>query len=243
MKGICTVCHYVNCPDARFCVICGSPLKPKCPNCGGSVEDDQNFCGNCGNELSTKILHRDVSPASYTPAHLIKRILAERHLLVGERKLVTVLFVDIVDSTATAVALNDAAWVDKLKRFYELASKVVANHGGEVVNSTGDGLLAVFDGTARAVRCGTALVDGVATLGLASRVGLHAGEIEVLDDDVAGIAVHIGSRVASAAGPDEVWVSRTVTDLLAGSGISFSSRGEHQLKGLDEPWALYVVDR
>ena len=86
-------------------------------------------------------------------------------------------------------------------------------------------------------------MDDVAALGLSARVGLHTGEIEMLGDDVAGIGVHIGSRVASAAAADEVWVSRTVTDLVAGSGISFSPRGEHELKGLDEPWALYAVER
>ena len=177
-------------------------------------------------------------------------LLAVEEFVTGEqavpqpdRRLATVLFVDIVDSTATAVAMRDEAWVAKLRRFYEVAEDEVTRHGGEVINSTGDGLLAIFDGTARGVRCGCELVDSVATLGLSARVGLHTGEIEMLGDDVAGIGVHIGSRVASAAEPNEVWVSRTVTDLVAGSGLAFDSRGEHTLKGLDEPWALYAVQR
>lgn len=160
-----------------------------------------------------------------------------------DRRLATVLFVDIVDSTATAVAMQDQAWVAMFKRFYEVASEAVDRHGGQVIKSTGDGLLAVFDGTARGVRCGCEMLDAVTALGLSARIGLHTGEIEMLGDDIAGIGVHIGSRVASAAEADEVWVSRTVTDLVAGSGLNFSSRGEHTLKGLDEPWALYAVER
>jgi class 3 adenylate cyclase len=158
-----------------------------------------------------------------------------------DRVLATVLFTDIVNSTATAARLGDRAWHDLLDRHDSLVDQEVQRFRGRVIKSTGDGILATFDGPARAIRCACAIRDGVHHLGLAIRAGLHSGEIELQDHDVAGIAVHIGQRVSALAGPDEVLVSRTVADLLAGSDLVFRDRGEHDLKGVPGTWRLFQV--
>jgi class 3 adenylate cyclase len=123
-----------------------------------------------------------------------------------------------------------------------MANRQVHRFGGRPVKATGDGILATFDGPARAVQCGLALCEGARQLGLDVRVGLHTGEIENRGDDVAGIGVHIAARVEALAQPGQVWVSRTVTDLVTGSGIAFSDRGEHQLKGVPGTWQLFSVE-
>jgi class 3 adenylate cyclase/DNA-binding winged helix-turn-helix (wHTH) protein len=156
-----------------------------------------------------------------------------------ERVLATVLFVDIVDSTATARQLGDARWAKLLEQFHQLTRQVVADHRGEVVKTIGDGVVATFDGPGRGVVAACELRDQVQALGLIVRSGLHTAEIERTGDDIAGIGVHIASRVAGEADPGEVWVSRTVTDLVAGTGLAFAERGSHSLKGIDRPWALY----
>jgi class 3 adenylate cyclase len=155
-----------------------------------------------------------------------------------DRVLATVLFEDIVESTQRAVALGDARWRELLGAHDRAVADAVARARGRVVKRLGDGTLAVFDGPARAVRAALAIRDATRALGLEVRVGVHTGELERIGDDVGGIAVHIGARVAAAAAPGEVLVSRTVTDLVAGSGLSFAARGEHELKGVPGRWEL-----
>jgi pimeloyl-ACP methyl ester carboxylesterase/DNA-binding winged helix-turn-helix (wHTH) protein len=159
----------------------------------------------------------------------------------GERILATVLLVDLVDSTGAAQALGDAAWTARLDRFHVAARAEVERQRGALVNTTGDGVIATFDGPGRAVRAAAAIRDAVAALGLSARAGLHTAEIQCRGTDIAGIGVHIAGRVAALAEPGEVWVSRTVTDLVAGTGLRFEPRGEHALKGIDAPWALYAA--
>jgi class 3 adenylate cyclase len=158
-----------------------------------------------------------------------------------DRVLATVLFTDIVDSTSQAARLGDRSWRELLDRHDALVDREVTRFRGRVVKSTGDGVLATFDGPARAIKCACAIRDEVLPLGLEIRAGLHSGEIELQDHDVAGIAVHIGQRVSASAHPNEVLVSRTVADLLAGSDLVFHDRGEHDLKGVPGPWHLFEV--
>jgi len=157
------------------------------------------------------------------------------------RVLSAVLFTDIVDSTKRAADLGDGAWKDLLAAHDERARSTVERHGGRYIESTGDGLLATFDGPARAVRCAQAIREAVGELGLRIRAGCHVGEVELVGDRVQGIAVHIGARIAALAGPSEVLVSSTVKDLVAGSGLTFEDAGEHELKGVPDRWHLYRV--
>ena len=158
-----------------------------------------------------------------------------------DRVLATVMFSDVVASTERAAEIGDRRWRDLLDRHDALIREELARHGGREVKTTGDGFVAVFDAPARAIRCAVAIRAGLRAEGLEVRIGLHAGEIELRGDDVGGIAVHIGSRVAQLAGPGEVVVSSTVRDLVAGSGIGFADRGEHVLKGVPERWRLFVL--
>jgi class 3 adenylate cyclase len=160
-----------------------------------------------------------------------------------ERMLATVLFTDIVESTEKAIELGDRGWRDILERHNALVRRELLRHRGREVDSAGDGFLATFDGPARAIRCASAIVDGVRELGLTVRAGLHTGECEVADGKVAGIAVHTGARVAARAGAGEVLVSSTVKDLVAGSGITFVERGTHELKGIPGDWRLFALER
>ena len=157
----------------------------------------------------------------------------------GDRVLATVLFTDIVDSTVRAARLGDRDWRSLLDAHEEIARREVQAHGGLIADFTGDGLLAIFDGPARAVRAALALRDRVHALGLVIRAGLHTGEIEKRGGDVAGIGVHIAARVMAIADGDEVLVSRTVKDLVAGSGLTFEEHGTHDLKGVPDAWQLY----
>jgi class 3 adenylate cyclase len=159
----------------------------------------------------------------------------------ADRVLATVLYTDIVRSTEQLTRLGDRRWKELLLTHDELVRAEVERFRGRLVRSTGDGVLATFDGPGRAVRCACALRDALRPLGLDIRAGLHSGEIELRGDDVAGMAVHIGARVSALAGAGEVLVSRTVTDLVAGSGIEFEDRGEHELKGVPGTWHLYSV--
>jgi len=158
-----------------------------------------------------------------------------------DRVLATVLFTDIVSSTEQAAAQGDSAWRSVLDRHDAAVRREVEAHRGVLVKSTGDGALARFDGPGRAVACARAISQDVAAFGLVLRAGAHTGEVELRGDDIGGIAVHIASRVAGLAGPDEVWVSRTVKDLTAGSGLAFEDRGEHALKGVPDTWQLYAA--
>jgi class 3 adenylate cyclase len=158
-----------------------------------------------------------------------------------DRVLATILFTDIVGSTGRAAELGDRAWRELLERYNQLIRRELARFRGQEVDTTGDGFLATFDGPGRAVRCARAVLEGALALGLEVRAGLHAGEVELVDGDVCGIAVHIGARIAAMAGAGEVLVSSTVRDLVAGSGIEFEDRGMHQLKGVPGAWRILAV--
>ncbi|HJQ06145.1 MAG TPA: adenylate/guanylate cyclase domain-containing protein [Nocardioides sp.] len=165
-----------------------------------------------------------------------------RRAVEVDRVLATVMFTDIVGSTMLASEMGDRAWRDLLDQQNTVLRRELARFRGVEVKTLGDGMLATFDGPARAIRCGLALVEAVKPLGIEIRVGLHTGEVELVGDDVAGIAVHIAARVGAKAGASEVLVSGTVKDLVAGSGIAFAERGEHELKGVPDTWRLYAVD-
>jgi class 3 adenylate cyclase len=159
-----------------------------------------------------------------------------------DRRLATVMFSDIVASTERAAGFGDARWRELLERHYAAVRGQLVRSSGTEVKTMGDGFLATFDGPARAIRCAIAIRGASAELGLPVTIGLHSGEIEVIDDDdIGGIAVVIAERVRGHAGPGEVLVSRTVKDLVAGSGIAFESRGEHTLKGVPDKWELFSV--
>jgi class 3 adenylate cyclase len=160
----------------------------------------------------------------------------------SERVLVTILFTDIAGATERAAQLGDVRWHDVLTNHHRIVRQQLARFRGREVDTAGDGFFASFDGPARAIRCATAITEQVRALGLEVRAGLHTGECEVVDGKVAGIAVHIGARVAAQADPGEVLVSSTVRDLVAGSGMRFDDRGEHDLKGIPGKWHIYAVD-
>jgi len=166
---------------------------------------------------------------------------SRRQELETERFLTTVLFVDVAGSTERVSAIGDHRWRELLDSFDETVKRTLLRHRGELVNRAGDGVLATFDGPARAIRCAGDIRDTVRRAGLEVRCGLHTGEVTRRNEDVAGIAVHIGARVSAAALPGEVLVTRTVRDLVAGSGIAFDDRGEYSLKGVPESWALYAA--
>lgn len=160
-----------------------------------------------------------------------------------ERVLATVLFTDIVGSTERAAELGDRRWQELLGGYYALARRELERFRGREVKTTGDGFLATFDGPARGVRCACAIGDQARGLGLPIRAGLHTGECETIGEDIGGIAVHIGARVAAEAAPGQVLVSSTVKDLVAGSGLRFEDCGPHRLKGVPEEWRLFAVDQ
>jgi class 3 adenylate cyclase len=159
----------------------------------------------------------------------------------SERVLTTILFTDIVGSTELAARIGDSAWRELLQRHHAIVRRELARFQGREVDTIGDGFFAAFDGPARAVRAASAIRDSLRDLEVAVRAGLHTGECEVADGKVAGIAVSIGARIASLAGPDEVLVSSTVKDLVAGSDLRFEDRGEHDLKGVPERWRLFAL--
>lgn len=155
-----------------------------------------------------------------------------------DRALATILFTDIVGSTDHASRVGDRRWGETLDQHDAVTAREVERFRGRLVKSTGDGSLAIFDGPARAIRCAHAIVKGVRQLGIEIRAGLHTGEIDIRGGDVGGIAIHIGQRISALAGPGEVLVSRTVSDLVVGSGITFEDRGQHELKGVPGTWAV-----
>jgi pimeloyl-ACP methyl ester carboxylesterase len=165
-----------------------------------------------------------------------------RHTAEPARVLATVLFTDMVESTSRAVQLGDARWRVLISDHDRLVRAELNRFRGREIDRRGDGFLAIFDGPARAIRCAFAIVDRAHELGIQVRAGLHTGELEIMESGIAGIAVHIGARVMSLAGPDEVLVSSTVKDLVAGSGLSFSDRGTHELKGVPGTWRILRAD-
>ena len=156
-----------------------------------------------------------------------------------DRVLATIMFTDIVDSTVRAAELGDHRWKDMMRAHDETVRRALELHRGREIRWTGDGFLATFDGPGRAIRCADAIREDVRALGLEVRIGLHTGEYEIQGDDVGGIAVHIAARVMAGGDPGEIRCSRTVRDLTAGSGLVFEDLGEHELKGVPDPWQLY----
>ncbi|WP_419179750.1 adenylate/guanylate cyclase domain-containing protein, partial [Mycolicibacter terrae] len=161
----------------------------------------------------------------------------------SHRALRTVLFTDIVASTERAAATGDERWRAVLQRFGEVTAELTKRFSGAVVKSTGDGHLATFDGPTQAIRCAEALQTDADTLGIEIRVGIHTGECELIDNDIAGMAVHIAARIVGQAGAGEILVSRTVRDLVVGSGTGFEDRGSVELRGVPGTWQLLAVDR
>jgi class 3 adenylate cyclase len=166
-----------------------------------------------------------------------------RHRPAPDRVLATVLFTDIVGSTERAAELGDARWRAVLERHDEVTRGRVRDAGGVAIKSTGDGFLATFDGPAAAIRCAEAIRDALAGDGIRIRAGLHTGEVERIGTDIGGLAVHLAARVCAKAGADEILVSRTISDLVVGSGLAFEDRGSHQLKGIPGEWRLLAVAR
>jgi len=160
-----------------------------------------------------------------------------------DRRLATVLFTDIVGSTARAAELGDTRWRALLDRHDQIVRGELNRFGGEEIDSAGDGFLSTFDGPARAIRCAAAMSDELSGIGLAIRAGVHTGEVEVRGQGIGGLAVHIGARVAATGNSGEIVVSSTVKELMAGSELTFLDRGEHELKGVPGTWRLYVVKR
>lgn len=157
------------------------------------------------------------------------------------RVLATVLFTDLVGSTERASELGDAAWSSLLDRHHASARAAVERHGGETVKTLGDGVLATFPGPAQSARCASLIIAEARSQGLEVRSGVHTGEVEVGTEDISGLAVHVAARIMGLAGAGEVLVSRTVRDLVVGSELSFTDRGEHELKGIAEPWPVYAL--
>jgi class 3 adenylate cyclase/alpha-beta hydrolase superfamily lysophospholipase len=185
-----------------------------------------------------------VDPEAYDIAMRETRALVEhvRAPARPTRVLSTVLFTDLVGSTKQASALGDRAWRELLARHHAAVRRRLGEHRGEEVDTAGDGFFATFDGPGRAIECACSIREDLRGLGLAVRAGIHTGECEVADGKVAGVAVHVGARITTLAGPGEVLVSGTVKDLVAGSGIDFDDRGAHELKGVPGEWRLYAVD-
>ena len=155
--------------------------------------------------------------------------------------LATLLFTDIVGFTELVVSMGDRAWRELLQRHHDDVRRLLAEHRGREVDTAGDGFFATFDGPARAVRCAELIAVSATKIGMQVRAGVHTGEVERAGGAVRGIAVHVGARVAAAAGPSEVLVTTTVRDLTAGSGLVFEDAGEHDLKGVPDRWRLYRV--
>jgi pimeloyl-ACP methyl ester carboxylesterase len=156
-----------------------------------------------------------------------------------ERILTTVLLTDVVGSTAKVASVGDAQWRNQLEAFYQSVRQELARFRGTLIRTTGDGVLATFDGPARAVRCGMAICREARSVGLEARVGIHTGEVQMMDEEIGGITVHVAARVMDIAGSGEVLVSSTVKDITAGAGIAFEQRGTHTLKGVPDQWQLF----
>jgi class 3 adenylate cyclase len=182
-----------------------------------------------------------IGDADVTLDHIERFATGDRSTPRADRVLATVLFTDIAGSTTHASDLGDLRWTQVLERHNELVRRQIERFRGREIKTMGDGFLVLFDGPARAVACACAIRDAVRQIGLEVRAGLHTGEVEMSDTDVAGMAVHIGQRVSSLAVAGEILVSRTVVDLVVGSGLQFDDRGEHQLKGVPGAWNIFAV--
>lgn len=174
--------------------------------------------------------------------HYRRALLASGKILPPpDRVLSTVMFTDIVDSTRHAAHLGDSEWRALLRRHDECSRTQLQHFGGKEIERTGDGFLSSFDSPARAIRCATAISQAMHGIGLQIRAGIHSGECEIIGEHLGGIAVHIGARISALAGPNEVLVSQTVKDAVIGSGIIFTDRGAHELKGVPGQWKLYTA--
>jgi class 3 adenylate cyclase/pimeloyl-ACP methyl ester carboxylesterase len=185
------------------------------------------------------VMMADPEPFLTEIRHFVTRVGEEESDL--DRVLETVLFTDIVGSTQMAAGRGDRAWHELIERHHAFVRGVIARWRGREMDTAGDGFFAAFDGPARAIRCAQAIVEGVRSMGIEIRAGLHTGECDITDGKVAGITVAIGARIASLAGSSEVLVSSTVKDLVAGSGLTFEDAGKHELKGVPDRWHLYRV--
>ncbi|MFY9920810.1 MAG: adenylate/guanylate cyclase domain-containing protein, partial [Mycobacterium sp.] len=193
-------------------------------------------------ELPGRNMYHFVEPDWRPSFQEIAEFLTGQHAeMTDDRVLATVLFTDIVESTRRAAEMGDRDWHALLDAHDAVVRSQLARFRGREVNTSGDGFLAMFDGPQRAIRCAMAIRDAVQALGIEVRAGLHTGECEVRGDDIGGIAVHIGARVSSLAGPNDVLVSSTLRDLVIGSGIEFEDRGTHELKGVPGEWRLFAV--
>jgi class 3 adenylate cyclase len=160
-----------------------------------------------------------------------------------DRRLLTVLFTDIVGSTSMAAEMGDTRWRAVLDRHDEIVRGELARFGGREIDVTGDGFLATFDAPGRAIRCARAMGDTLAAIGVSIRAGVHTGEVEVRGEQIGGLTVHIGARVAALGDGGDLFVSSTVKELMTGSGLDFVDRGEHVLKGVPGSWRIYEVER
>jgi class 3 adenylate cyclase/pimeloyl-ACP methyl ester carboxylesterase len=233
----------IHVPTAVFC-------KSGAPDAGGADNDQRLWAEfNVTHVPGAKLIEIPGAahviwieePEPYVSA--LERFLAsvEDEKAELDRLLATVMFTDVVGSTERAADLGDVAWKELIGRHDATVRAMLARYRGTEVKTMGDGFLATFDGPARAVRCAQGICEAVKPLGLEVRAGCHTGEIELVGADVGGIAVHIGARVGALAGPSEVLVSSTVKDLVAGSGLVFEDRGEHELKGVPETWHVYAA--
>ena len=186
---------------------------------------------------------RAEEPGKHAADEMVELLTGAQRGARSDRLLATIMFTDIVGSTALAADLGDRRWRELLDRHEELVRAEVKRFGGVVVQFIGDGTLSTFDGPGRAIECACALRESVKPLGIEIRAGVHTGEIELRGDDIGGIAVHIGARVAAKADRSEILVSQTVADVVAGSGIQFEPRGAHELKGVPGTWQLSAVLR
>jgi class 3 adenylate cyclase/pimeloyl-ACP methyl ester carboxylesterase len=217
-------------------------------------DEDRAIPPSAGRELAAKI-----SGARFVELHgidhvpwagdidavadeLASFVTGSRATRAPDRALATVLFTDIVNSTETAARMGDSDWRELLARHDAITRRHAESHGGRVVKSLGDGALSVFDGPARAVRCARALTEEVSELGVELRAGVHTGEVELIGQDVGGMAVHLGARVSAKATAGEVLVSSTVRDLVVGSELRFAEAGEHELKGVPGTWRLFRLE-
>jgi class 3 adenylate cyclase/pimeloyl-ACP methyl ester carboxylesterase len=192
-------------------------------------------------ELPGRNLYHFVEPWHASFQEIAEFLTGQKPEVADDRVLATVLFTDIVDSTRRAAQIGDRDWHALLDAHDAVVRSQLARFRGREVNTSGDGFLAMFDGPQRAIRCAMAIRDAVQALGIEVRAGLHTGECEVRDDDIGGIAVHIGARVSALAGPNDVLVSSTLRDLVIGSGLEFEERGAHELKGVPGEWRLFAV--
>jgi class 3 adenylate cyclase len=208
-----------------------------------SVEEGRYLAAHIDGARLVEVPGGDVIVAYSAPAveEIGEFLTGERPPVEVDRILATVLFTDIVASTERAEREGDRRWSELLSAHHKVIRSELHHFRGQEIDTAGDGFLATFDGPARAIRCACAVRDGVEALGLQIRAGLHTGEVELSDEGPRGLAVHIGARVGAAAGPGEVLISRTVADLVVGSGIELADRGEHRLKGVPGRWRLFAA--